>query len=302
LKRSIEADYRSIISDACFLATTKTAHRLVLYDVTTLYFKAQKEDDFRKPGLSKERKLDPQIVVGLLVDRRGFPLEVRSFEGNTAEVKTIEPVLSSFIKRHGLAGITVAADAAMLSSANITALEQMGYTYIIASKMTRFPLEIENYLNISPDTVLKDGQIFESKMSVTVNGKRTHRRCVYQYRKKRADLDLRNIEKSVAKATKMIEGKADVKRNRFLQLTGGIRELNVSLIETHKKRAGIKGYLTNLKISAEEVITAYHQLFEVEKSFRMSKSDLRARPIFHHTRQSIEAHLTIVFAALAISR
>ncbi|MGV8082233.1 MAG: hypothetical protein AB2L09_01165 [Coriobacteriia bacterium] len=73
-------------------------------------------------------------------------------------------------------------------------------------------------------------------------------------------------------------------------------------MEEARRKAGIKGYVTNLDIPAQEVIAAYRQLFQVEKSFRMAKSDLKARPVFHQKRESIEAHLTVVFAALAVIR
>lgn len=76
-------------------------------------------------------------------------------------------------------------------------------------------------------------------------------------------------------------------------------------MESARQRAGIKGYVTNLPIltaPALAVIDAYHQLFNVEASFRMAKTDLKARPIFHRQREKIEAHLTVVFCAIAISR
>ena len=95
---------------------------------------------------------------------------------------------------------------------------------------------------------------------------------------------------------------ASVKRNRFVNLTGGTKKVNRELEAKARALAGIKGYVTNLDAGPEFVIDAYHRLFNVEKSFRMSKSDLAARPIYHHKRDSIEAHLTIVFAALAVSR
>ena len=132
--------------------------------------------------------------------------------------------------------------------------------------------------------------------------KRKKRRVVYQYRQKRAALDLSNIEKTLAKAQKMVEKKADIKRNRFLKIKGDKREINEALVNEARRKAGIKGYVTDLDIPAQQVINAYHSLFQVEKSFRMSKSDLKARPIFHHKRDSIEAHLTIVFTALAVAR
>lgn len=303
LKRIIADDYRSAVSACCFEHATATSLSLLLYDVTTLYFEVQKEDEYRRPGMSKERRLEPQITVGLLVGRDGFPLEIKSFEGNRAEVKTIMEVLFDFKSRHGLDEITVTADAAMLSSANINALEEMGYHYIIGSRIAKTPYEIEEYI-ASVDAKLKDGQIFESSVSINTGKgtRRAKRRVIYQYREKRAQLDLRNIDKTLAKAKSMVDGKAEFKRNRFLKVSGSKREINHKLVEEAKRKAGIKGYVTDLGISAQEVIDAYHQLFQVERSFRMSKSDLKARPVFHHTRDCIEAHLTVVFTALAIAR
>jgi hypothetical protein len=300
LSRSQEYNYRDTLAKCCFAATLPERLTLVLYDVTTLYFDAEKEDEFRIPGLSKERKLDPQITVGLLTDMTGFPLEVAAFEGNRAEVHTIIPVLDKFRRRHGLVDIVVVADAAMLSSANLETLEEMGYHYIVASRLAKCPHEVEE---IAAGGELKDGQIIEGSYSVTVNHTRATRRVVYQYKTKRARLDLRNIEKVAEKAKRMVAGSAPIKRNRFLTIKGADKQVNFDLIESAKARAGIKGYVTDLADKdAQFIIDAYHRLFQIERSFRMSKTDLRARPIFHRTRDSIEAHLTIVFAALAMSR
>jgi len=301
LARIIENDYRSQLAKTCFKQANVKRYSLVLYDVTTLYFEIQKEDEFRKSGLSKERRLEPQITVGLLVNEHGFPLEIASFEGNKAEVHTMIPVLESFKAAHGLENIVVVADAAMLSSKNLETLEELGYHYIVSSRIKKCPYEIEVFRQ-AEETECEDGQIFELKQSFTVNHKRVKRRVIYQYRAKRAKLDLSNIDKSLVKAEKMVSGATNIKRNRFVKLTGTKRSLNLELVESAKARAGIKGYVTNLADDAQTIINAYHQLFEVERSFRMSKSDLRARPIFHHKRESIEAHLTVVFAALAISR
>ena len=100
----------------------------------------------------------------------------------------------------------------------------------------------------------------------------------------------------------MVNGVTPVKRNRFISLESERKTLNQNLIDKAYALAGIKGYVTNLDLPPEEIITAYHQLFNVETSFRMAKSDLKARPVFHHKRNAIEAHLTIVFTSLAISR
>jgi transposase len=124
----------------------------------------------------------------------------------------------------------------------------------------------------------------------------------YQYRHDRARRTLRGIDEQVAKAERAVDGKAPVKRNRYIQLTGATKSVNRDLEAKTRALAGWKGYTTNLTTASPTfVIDAYHQLWHIEKSFRMSKHDLRARPVYHHTRESIEAHLTIVFAALAVS-
>lgn len=314
LKRVITHDYRSRIAHWCFQASNIRHFSLLLYDVTTLYFESQKEDDFRKSGLSKERRLEPQIVVGLLVDRSGFPLELHEFEGNLAETKTIIPIISAFCKRHQLRThqLTITADAGMLSAVNLTELEALGFSFIVGSRIAKTPYQVETFKKSFPTEQYPDGQIFDSTQ---VFGHRredkVERRVIYQYKQKRAQLDLINLEKQIAKAKRIIQGTAPLKKSPFLTITQSKPTLNQSLILEHRLRAGIKGYVTNLPqagntfqkgVAPQEIIDAYHQLFQVEKSFRMSKSDLKARPIFHHKVDSIRAHLTVVFSALAMAR
>ena len=291
LSKAADQDYRKTISQACFEHVSGHRLTLILYDVTTLYFEAQKEDDYRKPGLSKERRLEPQILIGLLVDRNGFPLGLHSFEGNKAETKTILPVLEAFQAQHGLTKVTVVADAAMLSASNLAALTEAGYTYIVGSRLHKVPYDIAEYQ--------KTGEMSDQQIVVT---RQEGYRVIYQYRAKRAALDLRNIEKQIVKAKKALNGQIPANRTKFLSIKARSKQLNQKLIDKARALAGIKGYVTNLDIPDEEVIAYYHQLFQVEASFRMAKSDLRARPIYHHNREAIEAHLTIVLAALAISR
>lgn len=298
LKRVIAKNYRDKLAKLCFAyASTQGAGiTLVLYDVTTLYFEVQKEDEYRIPGMSKERRLEPQIIVGLLVDQNGFPLELHSFEGNKAETKTILPVVESFKQRHGLIGLTVVADAGMLSSDNLQSLADAGYTYIVGSRMNKIPYDIAEYQKTKE---LTDQQVITSKTAVA------GQRIIYQYRAKRAALDLRNIAKQIEKAEKIVSGKTTAKKAKFLSVTTKKKILNQALIDKAKALAGIKGYVTNLpttEASNKQIIAYYHQLWHVEQSFRMSKSDLKARPIFHHLKDSIDAHLTVVMAALAMGK
>lgn len=291
LQNAGKKDYRKTISQLCFDHVAGQNLNLVLYDVTTLYFEVQEEDEYRKPGLSKERRLEPQIVIGLLVDQTGFPLSLQSFTGNTAETKTILPILEEFKKNHQLEKVTVVADAGMLSQTNLESLVASGYYFVVGSRLTKIPYDITN---LSNQPKLTDNQVI-----VTQKG---DYKIVYQYKEKRAKLDRRNIDLQIAKAEKMVSGDVPIKRNKFVTLKSEAKTLNRGLIDKAYALAGIKGYVTNLNVPPQEIINAYHQLFNVEKSFRMAKSDLKARPIFHRKREAIEAHLTVVFAALAISR
>lgn len=291
LQRVVRRDYRDAVSRLCSRAAGDRGISLLLYDVTSLYFEVQEADDYRKPGLSKERRLEPQIIVGLLVDQSGFPLGLNSFEGNTAETKTILPVVKEFCTRHQVRQLTVVADAAMMSVKNLTALAEAGFTYIVGSRLQKVPYGIAEYRK---DQAPSDLQIFVDR--------RPDYRVIYQYRAKRAALDVKNIRKQVLKAEKVIRGQIPASRAKFVTIKAKTKQLNQDLIAKAYVLAGVKGYVTNLDIADQRVIDYSHQLFQVETSFRMAKSDLRARPVFHRKRDSIEAHLTIVFTALAMAK
>ena len=301
--------WRQRISAACAAHAGLGPASLVLYDVSTLYFETDAGDGFRESGFSKERRLEPQITIGLLTDQSGFPLMVSAFEGNKAETKTMLPVIESFMAAHDLPDVTVVADAGMVSEANQKDIEAAGLSFILGMKIPRVPYAVAQWRREHPGGQIPDGHVFTQPWPAGPNGGRRDQVIYYQYRHDRARRTLRGIDEQVAKAEQAVAGKAPVKRNRFIQLSGGTRSVNRGLEEKSRALAGLKGYITNLAacpdgtpVTAEFVIGAYHQLFEIEKSFRMAKSDLQARPIYHRTRDSIEAHLTIVFAALAVSR
>jgi hypothetical protein len=296
-------EWRQRLAAACAAHVGLGEATLLLYDVTTLYFETDEGDGFREPGFSKERRLEPQITVGLLTDVRGFPLIVHAFEGNKAETKTIIPVIEAFMATHQLPQLTVVADAGMLSEANLAAIEGAGLRFIVAARIPEIPYQVRAWRRRHPDEPIEDGQIFTQPWVGGTKADPRRRTIFYQYRADRARRTLKGIDQQIGKAEKAVAGHALVKRNRFVQLTGGTRSVNRDLEAKARALAGLKGYITNLdNPTAEFVMAAYHQLWQIEKSFRMSKTDLRARPIYHHKRESIEAHLTIVFAALAVSR
>ncbi len=301
--------WRQQIAAACAARVGLGPASLVLYDVSTLYFETDAGDGFREPGFSKERRLEPQITIGLLTDASGFPLMVNAFEGNKAETTTLVPTVQAFMAAHRLPDVTIVADAGMVSAGNQKAIEAAGLSFILGARIPDVPYVVKTWRKNHPDAEIPDGHIFTQPWPASATDKRRDQVIYYQYRADRARRTLRGIDEQIAKAEKAVAGKTAVKRNRFVQLSGGTRSVNRALEAKARELAGLKGYVTNLQacpdgtpVTAEFVIDAYHRLFQIEKSFRMSKHDLQARPIYHHQRDSIEAHLTIVFAALAVSR
>ena len=298
-------DFRAALASACAARAVLGPTALVLYDVSTLYFETDTGDGFREPGFSKERRLDPHVTIGLLTDASGFPLMVNAFEGNKAETATMLPVLRSFQAAHGITGVTVIADAGMLSRGNQIAIELAGLSFILGARLPSVPYVIAQWRRAHPDAQqVPDGLVLTESMPAAPSDGRGHWWVYYRYAYDRGRRTLKGISNQVAKAEKAVAGKVPVKRNRFVRLEGGTRSVNRDLEAKARALAGWKGYVTNLspdRADATFVMGAYHRLFQIERSFRMSKHDLQARPIFHHKRESIEAHLTVVFAALAVT-
>lgn len=305
LARCVEGDWRGKLSTAAYAHATRHGHlRLVLYDVTTLYFEAEDEDDLRKVGMSKERRVDPQVVVGMLVTPDGFPLEVHEFTGNTTETLTLLPVLRAFQDRHQVDDVVVVADAGMLSANNLNAIEDAGFSFIVGSRISKAPYDLGEHFD-RHGGILNDGETLESKRIMGVGSNARERRVVYHYSAKRDRRDNHTLDKQVEKAQKIADGNRPLRKDRFVKLTGSRPSVDQVLVDRARQLAGLKGYVTNIpaiRLTGNQVVAAYHDLFQVERSFRMAKTDLRARPMFHHEADSIHAHLTIVFAALAISR
>ena len=297
--------FRQRISAACAAYAGLGPATLVLYDVSTLYFETDAGDGFREPGFSKERRLEPQITIGLLTDHTGFPLMIEAFEGNKAETLTMNPTIKSFMTAHQLPDVTVVADAGMVSDANKKAIEAAGLSFIIGARIPNEPYVVTAWRKQHPGQDLPDGHVFTQPWPAGPTDQRRDHTFYYQYKHDRARRTLRGIDEQVTKAERAVAGKTAVKRNRFVKLTGGDRSVNLALEAKARALAGLKGYATNLDpavADADFVIGAYHRLFQIEKSFRMSKHDLQGRPIYHHKRESIDAHLTVVFAALAVSK
>jgi hypothetical protein len=231
-----------------------------------------------------------------------FDVSTLYFETDAA---TMLPVINAFKAAHQLSDVTVVADAGMISEANQVAVAAAGLSFILGTRIPFLPDVVREWLDKHPGEAIPDGVTLTQPWPATSSEKARgipDRVIYYQFRHDRARRTLRGIDEQVAKAQRAVDGHAPVKRNRYIQLAGATKSVNRTLEAKTRALAGWKGYTTNLTTqSSAFVIDAYHQLWHIEKAFRMSKHDLQARPIYHHLRESIEAHLSIVVAAMAVS-
>lgn len=293
---------------------------MVFYDVTTLYVESFHEDadsidveghvlekGLRKMGFGKERKPgQPQIVIGLMVNKDGFPVSYEVFEGNTFEGDTFIPVISGFKKKYAIDALTVVADAAMISLDNVEKLKEHQLSYIVGGRIANLKLsEMKMVANAligeAPDEkelAKKDGR------STRIETERGLLICDFSF--KRYKKDKREMEKQIQKANLLLTKHVGIKRAKFLKNRDKKKTaqvLNTALVERTKRLLGMKGYYTNLHKEADTTIIAhYHNLWHVEQAFRIAKSDLAARPLYHFKRQTIEAHILICFMALAVAK
>ena len=272
---------------------------VVFYDMTTLYFETSDEDDLRKTGFSKDGKHQcPQVFLGLLVGHGGNPIGYELFEGNIFEGDTFIPVLQRMEERFNLGKPVVIADSGLLSKKNISSLEANGYKYILGARPKNESGPIKQKIL---DFELKDGD-------VRVINKAGKTRLVLSRTDKRAAKDAHNRKRGIERLTKRLNSgkltKSNINNkgyNKYLKMEGEIT-ISIDWDKFHADEAwdGIKAYLTNTGLPAKKVIANYRNLWFIERAFRMNKTDLRVRPIFHRLYNRIEAHICICFTAYTI--
>lgn len=271
---------------------------VVFYDVTTIYFESDNEDELRKTGFSKEGKhQNPQIVLGLLVSKNGYPLAYDIFEGNKFEGHTMLPVIDAFKVKYNLNQLVIIADSGLLSSNNIEELQEKKYEFILGARIKSESKSIkEKILALK----LKNG---ESEIIEKENLK-----LIITYSDSRAKKDKQNREKGLKKLEKQIKTgkltKASINNrgyNKYLKLQGEIKVVidKVKFIQD-AKWDGLKGYITNAKLAKDEILENYNHLWQIEKAFRTAKTDLKIRPIYHRKKQRIEAHICLTFVAYKV--
>jgi transposase len=272
---------------------------VVFYDMTTLYFESSDEDDLRKTGFSKDGKhQNPQIFIGLLVGLEGYAIGYDIYEGNIYEGHTLIPFIQKISEKFKIEKPIIVADAGLLSKNNIKSLEENQYEYILGGRLKNESNQIKEMILADQysDGVLKSYQKTEkSRVIVHYSDNRAKKD---QYNRTRG---LMRLEKKI-KAGKLTKSSINNKGyNKYLKLTGEV-EITIDYNKYQQDNVwdGLKGYVTNTKLTDKEVLENYRHLWHIEKAFRMSKTDLRIRPIYHRLQRRIEAHICISFTAYCI--
>ncbi|NQU55471.1 MAG: IS1634 family transposase [Bacteroidetes bacterium] len=295
----LSTKYKYQVEDISFAYTKKILGgtiSVVFYDMTTIYFESSQPDELRMTGFSKDGKhQNPQIFLGLLVGVNGYPIGYEIFEGNTFEGHTLIPVLDRFQKRFDLDKPIVVADAGLLSKDNLHNLKKDGYSFIIGARIK----------NESRNIIEKIKQIIFSEGSVEKIEKEDNTVLFVSYSDKRAKKDASNRERGLKRLEKNLNAgrltKSNINNrgyNKYLKMSGNIDiEINYEKYQADSNWDGLKGYITNTNLSGSEVISNYNNLWKIEKAFRISKTDLKIRPVYHRLRRRIEAHICVSFVS-----
>ena len=291
------------------------------YDVTTLYFESESEDDFRKIGFSKEGKLNrPQIQLGLLTTIQGYPLGYEVFEGNKFEGHTLIDSLKIFENKFNLKSKPIiVADRGMLNDCNLINLDNNGYKYIIGAKIKILDSNLKNkiisFKFISDDDIkqitLNDDILICNKKNSSKYSKTISHRLILSYSTKRAKKDkylrqkaFKNLKDKIDKNPNLTKSDLKSPYKKYLDLKSNSKitfKINEQKLSLDEKLDGIKGYMTNdFSLSKNDIISHYTNLSFIENAFKISKTDLEIRPIYHRLENRIKAHILISFISYAV--
>jgi len=295
--------HKETVEKIAYEYTQRTLKRIsvVFYDMTTLYFESEDEDDLRKIGFSKDGKFqNPQILLGLLVGQNGYPIGYDIFSGNTYEGHTLLPTLKKIQKKYGFKKPIVIADAGLLSKENLKKLTENQYPFILGARIKNETDSVKEEI-LQKSTGLQDGQSFVIRKPRRIT-------LVVTYSEKRRRKDAYNRERGLRKIRQKVKAGKLTKDslnhrgyNKFLTLKGTMEvEIDEEKVKEDAQWDGLKGYLTNTRLSTDKILENYRHLWQIEKAFRISKTDLRIRPMYHHQKRRIEAHILIAFVAYTL--
>jgi len=281
---------------------------MVLFDVTTLYFESFEEDELRKLGYSKDQKFNmTQVVLALATTEEGLPIGYKCFPGNTADVSTLLKALNQWQKELPIGEIRIVGDAAMMSESNLQALEENGIKYVIAAKLKKLSNSMQKQILKEKGIALSinNEAYYKHEFSLL-----NHRRLVVTYNEKRAKKNkkdrLRAVEKMMAKIGKGKNLKKLANRGyqKYLKIEGeGKLLIDDDKLMEAETWDGLHGIISNdHESSAKDLLLTYKRLWRIEESFRIQKTNLSIRPIYHFKPERIEAHILLCYLAFCLIR
>ena len=295
---------------------------VIYFDATTLYFESFEEDEFKRNGFSKDRKFNqPQVVLALMVTKEGLPIGYEAFSGDTFDGHTLIPSLKILREKYNIDKVVYVADSGMFNSNNLKELDELeeyNFNYIVGARIKNLAKSIKEKI-VDRDNYTKLNADKDIARFTLDNG----RKLIVTYSKKRAKKDKSDREKGIKKLKAKLEKEKSVKSHlsnqgykKYLQLEGKEEDnksktscdltivLNEEKIKEDEKWDGLKGLIVNENstLSNDEIVTQYSNLWQVEESFRITKHDLKIRPIYHWTPKRVKAHLAISFAAYMLTR
>ena len=298
--------YKDKLSEHLFKKQTliHSSVRVAYFDVTTLYFESKKADSLRDFGFSKDCKFNEvQIVLSLLTDNQGMPLSYEIFSGNMYEGSTLVTSITKLKEKYAIEKIIVVADRGMYSASNLKTISEMGFEYIVGTRLRNSSKKIKESVFNQEDYKTKVGESEKFKYKVINHEERkgSTENIVIAWSQKRALKDARDRQRLIEKAHEMVQAqKVQDKRGakKYIKLKTGCAEIDDSKIEADRLWDGYYAISTNSNLGAIEVLEAYHGLWKIEDSFRLLKSHFEARPMFHWTAKRISGHIMLNFIAL----
>jgi len=305
LYRSLDilAEHKDMLQRGLYkraLSLFKPEVKVVFYDLTTLYFESQNEDELRRYGYSKDNKVDcVQVVLGMILSKDGIPLGYELFEGNKFEGKTVKRVIEKLKREYSIEKLIFVGDKGILSRKVLEEIEKAGYEYIVAAKVKRLGRRYESeikdlskYKELSEDVKYRE---------LDVGG----RRLIVYYSEKRALRERAIREELIEKLREKLKQGRVIKSiyRRYLRVEGTKMEIDDEKIKEQESWDGFFGFYTNAKeLDARGIISAYKELWRIEDSFRSLKSTLKIRPIYHWTEKRIEGHIMMSFLSFYVLR
>jgi transposase len=302
-----ESDIKQRIAQTT-LSLFKQQVDVLFFDVTTLYFESIETDELRAFGFSKDCKFkEVQVVLALVTTTKGLPITYKLFPGNTYEGGTLVEMVKDLQIEYTINNILLVADRAMFNEENLSQMESLGIQYIVAAKLKALQKSLKY-------------DILHSEYHAAVIGDELHwlkefehksRRLVVGYSSKRARKDASDRQRLVNRLMKKVKGdKIQVKdlipnygSKKYISVENGSASINQEKIEADAEWDGLHGVITNATDKTpSELLSRYRELWQIEEAFRISKHDLKMRPIFHWTENRIKAHIAICFIAFTLAK